>query len=52
MPGTRARCSGNAAASIRDARAQLTVLVDASQGVASIEDGQLELMLHRRWVHH
>lgn len=38
----------NAAAAIRDAKAQLTVLVDASQGVASLTDGDLELMVHRR----
>jgi hypothetical protein len=38
----------NAAAAIRDNNAQLTVLVDASQGVASIEDGQIEFMVHRR----
>jgi len=38
----------NSAAAIRDTRAQLTVLVDSAQGVASIADGQLELMVHRR----
>jgi lysosomal alpha-mannosidase len=38
----------NAAAAIRDEHAQLTVLVDASQGVASLRDGELELMVHRR----
>jgi hypothetical protein len=41
----------NAAAAIRDEKAQLTVLVDASQGVGSLVDGQLELMVHRRLTH-
>jgi hypothetical protein len=41
----------NAAAAIRDDTAQLTVLVDASQGVGSLADGQLELMVHRRLTH-
>ncbi len=30
---------------------QLTILVDRAQGGASLRDGQLELMLHRRLVH-
>jgi hypothetical protein len=38
----------NAAAAIRDDKSQLTVLVDASQGVASITDGSIEFMVHRR----
>lgn len=38
----------NAAAAIKDANAQLTILVDATQGVGSIVDGQMELMVHRR----
>ena len=38
------------AAYIRDTRAQLTLLADASQGVASLKDGSLEVMLHRRLV--
>lgn len=38
----------NAAAAIKDAKAQLTVLVDASQGTASLIDGKLEMMVHRR----
>jgi hypothetical protein len=38
----------NAAAAIRDSKAQLTVLVGASQGVATLQDGHLELMVHRR----
>jgi len=36
------------AAYIKDAGAQLTLLVDAAQGVASLADGQLEVMIHRR----
>jgi hypothetical protein len=40
----------NSAAAIRDTQAQLTVLVDASQGVGSITDGSLELMVHRRLI--
>lgn len=36
------------AAYIKDASAQLTLLVDAAQGVASLADGQLEVMVHRR----
>lgn len=38
----------NAAAYIKDTNAQLTVLVDRSQGGASLADGSLELMVHRR----
>jgi alpha-mannosidase len=38
----------NAAASIKDANTQLTVLTDRSEGVASLLDGQIEFMLHRR----
>lgn len=33
---------------IKDNRAELTVLTDRSQGGSSIEDGQIELMIHRR----
>ena len=35
----------NAAVSIKDDKAQLTIVVDASQGVASIKDGSIELMV-------
>ena len=38
----------NAAAAIKDDEAQLTVLVDRSQGAGSLTDGELELMVHRR----
>ena len=41
----------NAAAAIFDGAAQLTVLVDASHGVGSIRDGELELMVHRRLLY-
>lgn len=41
----------NAAAAIRDAAAQLTVLVDRSQGAGSVLDGELELMVHRRLLY-
>ena len=41
----------NAAAAIRDTKAQLTVLVDSSQGTASLVDGKLEFMVHRRITH-
>lgn len=34
-----------------DERSELSVLVDRATGGASIEDGQLELMLHRRTLH-
>ena len=33
---------------VRDATRQLTVLTDASCGAASLADGELEMMLHRR----
>ena len=36
------------AAYIKDASAQLTLLVDAAQGVASLADGHIEVMVHRR----
>ena len=36
------------AAFIQDERAQLTLLTDAAQGVASLADGEIEVMLHRR----
>ncbi|OQR99199.1 lysosomal alpha-mannosidase [Achlya hypogyna] len=35
---------------LRDASAQLNVITDRPQGCASLRDGQLELMLHRRHV--
>lgn len=38
----------NTLAAIRDTTAQLSVLVDAAHGVASILDGEIELMVHRR----
>ena len=38
----------NGAVAIKDDKAQLTVLVDSSQGVASINDGEIEIMVHRR----
>ena len=38
----------NAAAYLRDAGAQLSVLTDRTQGGASLGSGELELMLHRR----
>ena len=41
----------NVAAAIRDDTAQMTVLVDRSEGVGSIVDGSLELMVHRRLTH-
>ena len=40
----------NAAATIKDASHQLTVLVDRSEGVASLTDGAIEFMLHRSSV--
>lgn len=36
------------AAAIRDAQAQLTLLVDRGAGAASLSDGQIEIMVHRR----
>jgi len=41
----------NAAAYIKDASAQLTVLVDRSEGGASLASGDLELMVHRRLMY-
>jgi hypothetical protein len=38
----------NAAAYLKDANSQLTVLVDRSEAGASINDGSVELMVHRR----
>ncbi len=38
----------NAAAYLKDANAQFTVLVDRSEAGASINDGSVELMVHRR----
>uniref|UniRef100_A0A4W3IN81 Lysosomal alpha-mannosidase-like n=1 Tax=Callorhinchus milii TaxID=7868 RepID=A0A4W3IN81_CALMI len=35
---------------IRDGKFQLSVLTDRSQGGSSIEDGSLELMVHRRLI--
>ena len=40
----------NAAASVRDAAAQLSVVLDRSAGVASLAEGALEVMVHRRLV--
>mmetsp|Transcript_7270 Transcript_7270/g.17535 ORF Transcript_7270/g.17535 Transcript_7270/m.17535 type:complete len:806 (+) Transcript_7270:977-3394(+) len=36
---------------IKDENAQLSILNDRSQGGASLEEGSLELMLHRRLLH-
>jgi len=36
---------------IKDSSAQLTVMTDRSHGGTSIQDGSLELMLHRRLLH-
>ncbi len=36
------------AASLNDTRLQLTVLPDRAQGCSSLDDGQLEFMVHRR----
>ena len=41
----------NSAAAIRDSKSQLTVLVDRAVGAGSINDGTLELMIHRRILH-
>ncbi len=42
----------NSAAYIREGTArQLTVLTDRSQGGASLQDGTLELMVHRRLLY-
>ncbi|GAQ86088.1 lysosomal alpha-mannosidase [Klebsormidium nitens] len=41
----------NAAILIRDAATQLTVLTDRSLGGASLADGQVDVMLHRRLLH-
>ena len=38
----------NAAATIKDSNAQLSVVIDRSEGVASLADGEMEFMLHRR----
>jgi len=40
----------NAATFINDTNKQITILNDRSQGGASINDGQLEIMVHRRTV--
>jgi hypothetical protein len=40
----------NSAVAIADAQNQLTVLVDSAQGAGSIQDGELEVMVHRRLV--
>ena len=34
-----------------DSKAQLAIVTDRSQGVASLADGQLETMLHRRTLY-
>ncbi|KAK0403102.1 hypothetical protein QR680_016716 [Steinernema hermaphroditum] len=36
---------------IKDAQSQLTVCTDRSQGGSSLQDGQIELMVHRRAFH-
>jgi hypothetical protein len=41
----------NAATYINDSTAQLTVVVDRSQGAASLGSGQLEIMVHRRLLY-
>ncbi len=41
----------NAAAYLKDDAAQLTVLVDRSEAGASIIDGSVELMVHRRLLY-
>ena len=57
FPHARTADPINAAAAIRTApdgkgpAAQLTVLVDRSQGGASLKSGVLELMVHRRLIH-
>lgn len=38
----------NSAVAIKDASAQLTLLVDRAQGAGSVADGVLEVMIHRR----
>lgn len=40
-----------AAAFIKDQDAQLSVVVDRSQGVASLKSGELEFMVHRRTLY-
>jgi len=41
----------NAATYVRDGRAQLSVVVDRSQGATSLHSGELELMVHRRTLY-
>jgi len=41
----------NSAAAIRDSQSQLTLLVDSSHGVASVFDGSMEVMIHRRLIY-
>lgn len=41
----------NSRAYIKDAKQQLTVVTDRSQGVSSIYNGSLEIMLHRRLLY-
>jgi lysosomal alpha-mannosidase len=38
----------NAAAYLKDANSQFTLLVDRSEAGASINDGSVEFMVHRR----
>ena len=41
----------NAAVALSDPASRLTLLTDRSQGAASLADGQVEVMVHRRLVH-
>jgi hypothetical protein len=41
----------NAAAFLKDGQAQLTMLVDRSEGAASLKEGALEVMIQRRLLH-
>jgi hypothetical protein len=40
----------NAVATMKDSLAQVSVILDRSEGMSSLVDGQLEFMLHRRLV--
>lgn len=41
----------DAAITIKDANAQLTVLTDRAEGGTSLQDGEIELMVHRRLLY-